>query len=104
MQRSIEILETTHKDEIGRPPGPYDEGWIWTSRGRKELRRIPYLARIRNQVMEKLKQLAESSNGQKGQTFDKILWLNDAPSAYMNLLSHNVLMRIPIFRPNTLPI
>jgi hypothetical protein len=77
VQRSSELLDTTHKDEIERTPGPYEEGWVWTSRGRKELRRIPYLAGIRNRVMEKLNQLAENSNGQKGQTFEKILWLND---------------------------
>ncbi len=77
VQRSIELLETTHKDEIERTPGPYEEGWVWTSRARKELRRIPYLARIRNQIMEKLNQLADTSNGQKSKTFRKILWLND---------------------------
>jgi len=44
VQRSIELLETTHKDEIGHRPEPDEEGWIWTSRGRKELRRISYLS------------------------------------------------------------
>ena len=77
VERSVELLETTHKDEIERTPGPLEEGWIGTSRGRKELRRIPYLAGIRNRVMEKLNQLAERSNGQGARTFDKILWLND---------------------------
>jgi hypothetical protein len=77
VERSIETLETTHKDEIEHTPGPNEEGWIWTSRDRKELRRIPYLAGIRNRVMEKLNQLAERSNGQDARTFDKILWLND---------------------------
>ena len=77
VERSIDMLETTHKDEIEHTPGSNEEGWIWTSRGRKELRRIPYLAGIRNRVMEKLNQLAEGSNGQDARTFDKILWLND---------------------------
>jgi len=39
--------ETTHLDEISRSPGA---GWIETSRG-IELRRIPYLARLRNVAM-----------------------------------------------------
>jgi hypothetical protein len=77
VQRNIELLEPTHKDEIEHTPDPYEEGWVWTSRGRKELLRIPYLAGIRNRVMEKLKQLVDDSNGQNGQNFDKILWLND---------------------------
>ena len=77
VQRSIELLETTHKDEIERTLGPDEAGWIWTSREKKELRRIPYLAGIRNRVMEKINQLADTSNGQTGQTFGKILWLND---------------------------
>jgi hypothetical protein len=72
VQRSVELLDTTHKDEIERVPGPDEEGWVWTSRGKKELRRIPYLAGIRNRAMAKLNQLA-----QEQQTFDKILWLND---------------------------
>ncbi len=77
VERSIEMHESTHEDEIGRIPRPHEEGWIWTSRGRKELRRIPYLAGIRNQVMDKLKQLAERTDGQGKRRFDKILWLND---------------------------
>ncbi|KAF7871521.1 hypothetical protein EAF04_003628 [Stromatinia cepivora] len=75
VERSIEMLESTHKEEVERIPEPNEEGWIWTSRGRKELRRIPYLAKLRNGVMEKLKQLAERSDGER--SFDKILWLND---------------------------
>jgi len=77
VERSIEMLETTHEDEIERIPGPLEEGWIWTSRGKKELRRIPYLAGIRNQVMGKLKALAERTEGRGKRSFDKILWLND---------------------------
>ena len=37
-----------------------------------ELRRIPYLARLRNLVMEPLFEMKKS-----GQTVDKILFLND---------------------------
>jgi len=77
VERSIEMHESTHKDEIERIPDPYEEGWVWTSRSRKELRRIPYLAGIRNGVMAQLKQLAERTDGQGKRIFDKILWLND---------------------------
>lgn len=77
VERSVELHESTHKDEMERIPGLYEEGWIWTSRGRMELRRIPYLAKIRNGVMEKLKQLAERTDGHGKRSFDKILWLND---------------------------
>ncbi|KAH9222796.1 glycosyltransferase family 69 protein [Leptodontidium sp. 2 PMI_412] len=77
VERSIEMHESTHKDEIERIPGLYEEGWIWTSRDKKELRRIPYLAGIRNQVMDKLRHLAERTGGQGKRSFDKILWLND---------------------------
>ena len=72
VERSIELLDTTHEDEMAKTPGP---GWISTSRGKKELRRIPYLSGIRNRVMEKLNVLAARENGKR--TFDKILWLND---------------------------
>lgn len=71
------MSEVTHKDEVERTPGQYDNGWIRTSSGRKELRRIPYLAGIRNKVMEKLKQLEERTDGLGKRSFDKILWLND---------------------------
>lgn len=77
VERNIELLETSHADEIGRIPKLEEEGWIWTSRGKKELRRIPYLARIRNQVMDKMTQLANRTGGQERRTFDKVLWLND---------------------------
>ena len=77
VERSIQMSEVTHKDEVERTPGQYDNGWIRTSSGRKELRRIPYLAGIRNKVMEKLKQLEERTDGLGKRSFDKILWLND---------------------------
>jgi hypothetical protein len=72
VERSIELLDTTHEDEMAKEPGP---GWILTSRGKEELRRIPYLAEIRNRVMGKLHILADRESGKR--TFDKILWLND---------------------------
>jgi len=50
-------------------------GWIFTGRssGKKgwEYRRIPYLAALRNRVMEPMMQEA------KNMKFDKVLWIND---------------------------
>ena len=70
VDRTIILDKTTHADEIGAPPST--NGWIDTARGKKELRRIPYLSRLRNRSLEPLVELAE-----KGLKFDKILFLND---------------------------
>ena len=67
--RTIILEETTHADELEKAPGP---GWIATPRGTTELRRIPYLARLRNATLKPLEELAKS-----GKRFDKILFLND---------------------------
>ncbi|PQE28264.1 polysaccharide export protein [Rutstroemia sp. NJR-2017a WRK4] len=77
VERSIELSNTTHTDQVTRVPKENEEGWIWTSRGKKEMRRIPYLAKVRNRVMEKLKYLEERTDGQEKRSFDKVLWLND---------------------------
>ncbi|KFY60426.1 hypothetical protein V497_03659 [Pseudogymnoascus sp. VKM F-4516 (FW-969)] len=77
VERNIELKDITHKDEIERTPGPDEAGWIHTSRGKKELRRIPYLAEIRNNVMAKLQDLAEGQDGREPRVFDKVIWLND---------------------------
>lgn len=68
--RNITLSPVTHEDEIAAPPG--DEGWIVTPQGKTELRRIPYLSRIRNLSLEPLHDLAR-----QGITFDKILFIND---------------------------
>lgn len=48
-------------------------GWIWhAEEDHFALRRIPYLARVRNQAMEPLRQLAAA-----GRRFDRVLWIND---------------------------
>lgn len=49
------------------------KGWIFTARGERgwELRRIPYLAELRNRVMETLLKEARDTR------FDKVLWIND---------------------------
>jgi len=70
VRRRIILDETTHADEIAKPPA--ESGWIKTPRGAKELRRIPYLAGLRNLVLKPLEELAEA-----GEHFDKILFLND---------------------------
>ncbi|KAI2396676.1 hypothetical protein LOZ67_005804 [Ophidiomyces ophidiicola] len=74
VQRKVVLDETTHADEIRHAPPPGVPGWIWTSRGERELRRIPYLSRLRNRVMEDLSFL-QSQRGHR--RFDKVLWLND---------------------------
>ena len=67
--RTITLSETTHKDEIQKP---FAAGWIDTPRGRKELRRIPYLSKLRNFALKPLRELAAQNI-----TFDKVLFLND---------------------------
>ncbi|PYI06502.1 hypothetical protein BO78DRAFT_116139 [Aspergillus sclerotiicarbonarius CBS 121057] len=69
VRRNITLSDTTHQDEISAPPG---EGWIDTARHQKELRRISYLARLRNWTLRPLEDLSR-----QGITFDKVLFLND---------------------------
>lgn len=70
VNRDITLSETTHKDEISKSAeGP---GWIQTSRGKKELRRIPYLAKLRNFTLKNLVALSK-----QGLKYDKVLFLND---------------------------
>jgi hypothetical protein len=68
--KNITLSEVTHSDEITQPPGA--AGWIDTPRGRRELRRIPYLSRLRSYTLWNLEQFAK-----QGIIFDKILFLND---------------------------
>ncbi|KAI4151571.1 MAG: hypothetical protein L6R39_001999 [Caloplaca ligustica] len=70
VERTIVLEKTTHADEIAQTPG--GTGWIDTARGQQELRRIPYLSRLRNRSLEPLAKLAE-----KGIKFDRVLFLND---------------------------
>lgn len=69
VRRTITLSETTHKDEIQKP---FAAGWIDTPRGRKELRRIPYLSKLRNLALKPLRELAAEDV-----KFDKVLFLND---------------------------
>lgn len=68
--RNITFSDKTHDDEITAPPA--EHGWIDTPQGRKELRRIPYLAGLRNLSLQPLYTLLAN-----GVTFDRILFLND---------------------------
>lgn len=70
--RNIMLDKTTHADEIRAPPATPGNGWVKTSRDRIELRRIPYLARLRNKSLQPFIEMAQS-----GITFDYILFLND---------------------------
>jgi hypothetical protein len=73
VRRRIVLDETTHADEIGKTPA--GDGWIQTSRSgeTKELRRVPYLAKLRNLVLEPLEELAR----EEGEVFERVVWLND---------------------------
>jgi hypothetical protein len=68
--RNITLSDLTHLEEITRQPD--EEGWIETPRGQRELRRIPYLARLRNRTLRDLVELSKM-----GVRFDKVLFLND---------------------------
>jgi hypothetical protein len=71
--RTVRTSFVSHYDEISRPHGDDDEGWIRTSSGRSELRRIPYLSKLRNESIKRLRQLKE----EEGIEFDRVLFLND---------------------------
>ncbi|KAJ5958670.1 uncharacterized protein N7479_005820 [Penicillium vulpinum] len=83
--RNITLSPVTHEDELAAPER--GEGWIRTPGGKKKLRRIPYLARIRNLSLLPLQDLAR-----EGIMFDKILFLNDVvftPNDVLELLDTN---------------
>lgn len=93
ISRSIVLDPTTHADEINAGPldgqGNPRSGWIQTATvgAGKEMRRIPYLARLRNKALQPLFDLHA-----KGHNFDKILFLNDVvfrPSDVLSLLATN---------------
>lgn len=48
IRRNITLSDVTHADEMSVPNVQKGLGWISTPRGQKELRRIPYLSRLRN--------------------------------------------------------
>ncbi|PGH16584.1 hypothetical protein AJ79_01690 [Helicocarpus griseus UAMH5409] len=80
VQRTIVLDPTTHEDEIRKPRAK--DGWIDTPRGRRELRRIPYLANLRNKSLEPLERLVA-----QGKTFDRIIFLNDVIFSMADIIS-----------------
>lgn len=64
--RSIKMSNWTLADETTQTPEGPESGWIMTATGQKERRRIPYLAKLRNQAMDAW-----------NQSFPYVLWLND---------------------------
>jgi hypothetical protein len=70
VKRSIILSDVSHKDEIEKQPTEHE--WIKTPAGQTELRRIPFLSKLRNQVLKPLQELAK-----EGAHFDTILFLND---------------------------
>lgn len=82
VRNRIVLDEESHQDIVDRAPVHPKEGWIRVNeaghekvsihKGDYALRRMPYLAGLRNKALEPLAELAE-----KGEKFDKILFLND---------------------------
>lgn len=66
-RKRIGLDSTTHADEISKPSSA--SGWITIPRGKVELRRIPYLAPLRNRVLEPLLEMQDA-----GERFEKILF------------------------------
>lgn len=70
--RTVVLDPIDQLSEVAREVTSYEPGWIETGRGKTgwEIRRIPYLANLRNKV------LAPFYESEKGE-WDTILWLND---------------------------
>ncbi|ROT40054.1 hypothetical protein SODALDRAFT_323320 [Sodiomyces alkalinus F11] len=86
VRRNIVLDISTHQDELERnmpPEGhPLPEGWMKTPRSRAEMRRIPFLARLRNMTLRDLWDLAD-----KGERYDKVLFLNDVVFSVQDVLT-----------------
>lgn len=96
VKRTITLEESTHADEM---QNPITTGWIETPRGRKELRRIPYLSKLRNLSLQPINELAA-----RGIKFDKVLFLNDVVFDVCILpLASKSTPNISCVRPRTLP-
>ena len=66
-ERTVTLGETTHDDEISKPLDK--TGWIDTPQGKRELRRISYLLRLRCLALEPLERLLMD-----GKSFDRTLF------------------------------
>ena len=86
IRHRIVLDETSHEDDIARSPAA--EGWVKTPRGKTELRRIPYLSKLRNKTLEPLAELAAN-----GTTFDKVLFLNDVAFTVVALFLYFAIKR-----------
>ncbi|KAF3932150.1 hypothetical protein ABW20_dc0108129 [Dactylellina cionopaga] len=73
--RRVLIEAITHREQVAEvvAQGNDKPGWVMTSRGKKELRRIPMLAKLRNRLLEPLEELKKWGKGD----FDRVLFLND---------------------------
>ncbi len=71
--QSVILDPSSQLAEVAREVTEPEPGWILTPRGRYELRRIPYLAALRNKVMEPFYHPPPDAPGK----FDVVLWLND---------------------------
>ena len=69
VNKTVILRSSTHKDELEKPMG---DGWIETPRGGRELRRIPYLSHLRNEVMEPLQQETDLNR-----SYGHVVWIND---------------------------
>lgn len=80
----IVLDEKSHEYIITHNESSY--GWLRTAYG-TEMRRIPYLANVRNEVLKPLHEMTKA-----GQKFDKLVFINDVlfsvivPSSEMSLL------------------
>ncbi|KAK6226812.1 hypothetical protein QIS74_00367 [Colletotrichum tabaci] len=74
VRRNVVLDDRSHLEEVEAVPadGEEREGWIRTARGRREMRRIPFLARLRNLTLKDL-----WARGEEGEVFDKVIFLND---------------------------
>jgi hypothetical protein len=70
VRRKIVMEDETHEYLISQPPT--DEGWVRSKNGTMYLRRIPFLAKIRNRTLQPLQDLWDA-----GEKFDYILFLGD---------------------------
>ena len=69
VNRTIILDTETHNDSITK--GSWENGWLNTQYG-QELRRIVYLSKLRNKVLEPLPGLTSN-----GVFFDRLVYLND---------------------------
>ena len=80
-----ELMSPPEADEKGERPG-----WIFTGRNVTgwEIRRIPYLAGLRNQVMEPLTEMGGRKEGEGKRVFDRVLWINDVVFRVSGMTGH----------------